>query len=78
MKDKVEQIIASGLADQDMSNNEKVTPITNTILDTLIEEVEGLYRPEITDLESNEYHGEDRPVIYLDQVINILKGDKDV
>lgn len=29
--------------------------------------MDDLYNPEITDLEANEYHGNPRPVVYLDE-----------
>ena len=52
---------------------EKQKPVAQTnMLEAAIEEIKDLYNPEITDLELDEHRGEDRPVVYLDSVLEVL------
>lgn len=55
----------------DIQEKQKPAAQTN-LVETAIAEVKGLYNPAITDLERNEHRGEDRPVVYLDSVLEVL------
>ncbi len=41
----------------------------------LVEYLNGLYQPSISDLELDEHQGKDRPVVYLDEIIKHI-GEK--
>ena len=58
-----------------LNKKEAVQSIKLALLELLIEKLSDAYQPEITDLEANEYRGEDRPVIYLDKAIAIIKEE---
>lgn len=45
----------------------------STLPEDMRERANTLYRPDLTDLELNEYQGKERLVVYLDDVITLLE-----